>query len=340
MATRFDTIALPVFEEQLASHHAKLLDIYGDLKDIRYQAGGLVELDYYGVPVNTECNEVGFSKLCEKLEVPAAWLRSDKCPRDLEKTIIDRKKQDATGQNLFRIRQEPGENVLRSVLTNKYLCFNHMDVWRNAKAIFEKQNITALEPVIWKPQVGDNLDFWVLFTAINADPNRNDPTMYDNGGFGGLKPAIHIRNSEDGTGSVRITGGLYRSYCANGVIFGFKEEARMRQVHMGQHWAMRGYIYQAITLAMSTATEGIEAYIKATNVVVNEELDKIVNRWTSKYALSTETSKLWSKALSNARPVTLADIVMATSDFAGFQTRDIATSMEEMAGAMLVARKL
>lgn len=338
--TRYEKIELDKFDERVFYHQSKLVDVYDRVSDIGYQAGGYVTIPAGGAYLSGSCNETGFIKLCDKLGVPAGWLRSKRCPDDLEKTIVDRLKQNVEGEQLFRLRQEHDGAVLRSVLTPKYLTYNHWDLWLDAKQIFAREGMEQLHPIIWKPQVGDNLDMWVLFESVNSDPNTSNPQSYDGGGYGGLKPAIHIRNSEDGTGSVRIAGGMYRSYCANGVIFGWKEEQRMRQIHMGQRWAMKGYVWHALTLAMNNASKGIDLYISATQVELGHELDSIINRWTNKYALSAETSKLWTKAVTEAQPRTVADFVMATSDFAGYQPRDITTTMEEMAGAMLEARRL
>ncbi len=337
---RYEKVELEKFGEQVFAHQSKLVDVYDRLDGIAYQAGGHVTIPANGAYISSDCNDNGYFKLCEKLGAPAGWMLSNRCPGDLEETIVNRLKKDVDGQYLFRLRQEPDGKVLRSVLTERYLTYNHWDLWLDAKQIFDREGINQLKPVVWKPQVDDNLDMWILFNTVNADPNTGEPQSYDGGGYGGLKPAVHIRNSEDGTGSVRIAGGMFRSYCTNGVIFGWKEEQRMRQVHMGQRWAMKGYVWHALTLAMSNASKGIDLYIEATKTEIGQELDNIVKRWTSRYALSVETSKLWSKAVEDAQPRTVADFVMATSDFAGYQSRDVMTSMEEMAGAMLEARRL
>ncbi len=340
MSQRYEKIGLREFEVQLHSHKSKLVDVYDRIDGMSYKAGGFVTIPAGGVNLYGNCNEVGYSKLCEKVGAPAGWMRSKRCPGDLEETIVNRLKQDVSGEHLFRFRQEPEGNVLRSVLSERYLIYNHWDLWQDASVILEKEGMDQLNPVIWKPEVGDNLDAWILFDSVNADPNLDKPQSYDGGGYGGLKPAIHIRNSEDGTGSVRIAGGMYRSYCTNGVIFGWKEEQRMRQVHMGQRWAMKGYVWHALTLAMNNASKGIDLYIGATKIELEQEVDAIVKRWTNRYALSVETSKFWSKAVADAKPRTVADFVMATSDFAGYQNREVSTTMEEMAGAMLEARRL
>lgn len=338
--TRYEKVEFDKFSEQVFTHQSKLVDVYNRIDEIGYQAGGHVTIPANGAYVSSDCNETGYFKLCEKLGAPAGWMLSKRCPGDLEETIVNRLKKDVDGEYLFRLRQEIEGNVLRSVLSERYLIYNHWDLWCDAQQIFEREGMEQLHPVIWKPKIDDNLDMWILFNSVNADPNTNNPQSYDGGGYGGLKPAIHIRNSEDGTGSVRIAGGMYRSYCTNGVIFGWKEEQRMRQVHMGQRWAMKGYVWHALTLAMSKANKGIDLYIAATEMELGQEIDSIVKRWTSKYALSVETSKLWSKAVEEAQPRTVADFVMATSDFAGYQSRDITTIMEEMAGAMLEVRSL
>lgn len=344
MAERYEKVALSAFAEQVHSHQSKLVDVYESIKDISYEAGTQsvgIRLLIAAEPIKATFNEIGFTKLCQRLGAPAGWLKSDRCPTDLEQIIVDRLKSDVPEEHLFRLRQEQDTLICRSVLTDKYMTYNHWDMWNDMQQILEMNSMADLKPVVWKPSISDSLDAWLLFDNVSADPSGTNPQSYDGGGYGGLRPAIHFKNSEDGTGSVRLSGGFFRSYCTNGVIFGWKEEQRMRAIHMGQRHEMKAYIWNSLTQALNSATKGVDLYIAATKIQVEQEVEDIVKRWSTKFSLGVETSELWTQALQQARPQTLADYVMATSDFAGNQERRLlTTTMEEMAGAMLQARRL
>jgi len=337
---RYEKVELGKFEEQIQAHDAKLADVYQPMDMVEYMAGGILNLNAAGMQVETQLNEVGWQKLCEKLGAPAGWLESPRCPIDLRVGILNRLVKDYPEEYLYRLRREGDTQVCRSVLSKDYLRYNHLNLWNDMRWVFDNVGIDSLKPMVWKPMVDDSLDAWILFEHVMADPNK-PTTSYDGGGYGGLKPAIHFRNSEDGTGSVRIQTGLYRSYCTNGVIFGFKKEDSVRAIHMGNAYAMRAKVWQGITSALQFVEKGMDLYIRATEVVIEKELEEIVQSWTNKYSLSTATSKLWSEAVKQAQPKTVADFAMATSDFAGYlSNRSITTQMEEMAGAMLMVGNL
>lgn len=342
MAERYEKVALSAFAEQVHSHQSKLVDVYERIDKISYEAGSYgVKLWITSDPIKANFNDVGFNKLCQRIGAPAGWLKSERCPVDLEQVVVDRLKTDVTEEHLFRLRQEQDSMVCRSVLTNKYMIYNHWDMWTDMQQILEMNSMANLNPMVWKPNISDSLDAWLLFDNVSADPTDNNPQSYDGGGYGGLRPAVHFKNSEDGTGSVRISGGFFRSYCTNGVIFGFKETQRMRAIHMGQRNEMKAYIWNALAQALNDSAKGVDLYIAATKTRVEQEVEDIVKRWSAKFSLGVETSELWTQALQQARPQSLADYVMATSDFAGSQERRLlTTTMEEMAGAMLQSRRL
>lgn len=340
MNARYEKIEFSKFEEMVNDHHASLTDIRANLKDAEYKAGGWLtaaETTALGVlAARGKCNEQGFVTLCARLGAPAAWMRSEDCPADLEETIVNRLKEDQTEQALIRVRGFDENAVVRAVLSKQYLPYNHKDLWEDVKAAVIGTKLESLEPKIWKPFVSDHMDAWILFDGVIADPDGADPRLYDGGGTGGLKPAIHIRNGEDGGLSIGIDSGFFRSYCTNGVIFNFKKEDHFKAVHRGNSkYYMRAKVSMAIAEAAKNCKLGIDKFMQATQLEIKENvLDAIVDDWGKVFRLTSKASDVWKGAI--AKSATWADVVMATSDYAGtIADRENATKYEEIAGAML-----
>lgn len=346
MNNRNSKINFDQFEEMVFYHQSKLTDIKMNLSDIVYKPNGKViinEVDpLFGSKYQTVsiANDVGFTGLCERLGAPKAWLTSNKCPEDLEETIIMRlaKEHEGSKDSLLRLRGMGDYQVLRAVLSDQYLAYNHYDLWTDVKNAIIGTKLEGLNPIIWKPSVSDTMDAWILFESVVADPENDNIRLYDGGGAGGLKPAIHIRNSEDGTGKVKVESGLYRSYCTNGVIFGFTNNNRISAVHRGnsKHWLSTN-VALAVAGAARDCGIGISKFIETTHQKIRAEVvNDIVDDWAKKYNIAVGTVEDWKASLYNIESV--GDFVMATADFAGTRgDREEVTTMETMAGDMLFA---
>lgn len=335
---RYDKIEMNEFDTQVRDWDASLTDVRQPLKEVVYQDGELTatERTIFGTAQFTgELTQTGFSELCDKIDVPYGWL-STKCPEDLRKTVIDRMKRDYDKPCLLRYRGGDQARYCRAVLSDKYMVYNHLQVWEAVKSSIEETPLGGLQPKIWKPLIDDRLSAWILFDGVNADPDQEIRT-YDGGGAGGLKPAIKIRNSEDGTGRLGLYGGFYRSYCSNGVIFGFNSASRFEQVHLGNNTALvTTSIRMAIAETANQAGLAIDAFLKATQEHINKSVDEIVQGWTKKYNISDDRLNQWVGFLGRSQ--TWGDIVMGTSDFAGtLKDHEEMDSFEAMAGEMLFA---
>lgn len=337
MSNRNQKISFDKFTNQVNDHDSTLIDVLQPATEFDYLGGRQIrtaEVTELGtVQVENWLNDNAYKQLCGRLGAPHQWLNSQRCPADLEQTVITRLQQDIDKTLLFRHR----DDVCRAVLSDKYLVYNHLEFWQDVESCITDTGLAELKPQIWKPYVNDTLDAWILFEAVNADPDK-DPEMYDGGGAGGLKPAIHIRNTEDGTGSVRIDSGMHRGYCENGVIFGWSKQGAMSAEHLGNSTEhMKVKVALAIADAAAQCQFGIEKFLEATEIRIKENvIDKVVAEWSKVYKMDVETSNLWQAALAPAK--TWADIVMVTSDVAGtLQDRDMATTLEEASGAILIA---
>lgn len=338
MNNRNEVMNFSKFDEMVYDHDAKLVDVFQPMNQMTYHGLGEVETQESTalgiIKAEGTLNRIGYRQLCGRLNAPHQWLTGTNCPADLEQTIIRRLQKDNENTMLFRFR----ENECRAVLSDKYLIYNHAEFWNNVKDSLTGTNMMNLKPQIWKPSVSNHLDAWILFEGVDADPNKPEPEIYDGGGFGGLKPAIHIRNTEDGTGRVRIDSGMFRSYCTNGVIFGWDKKKGMAAEHLGKSTDhMQVKVALAIADAASHCKLGIEKFVEATNIRIKENvIDKIVEEWAGVFNIAAETSDLWTKAINGSK--TWADVVMATSDFAGtLDDREISTTLEEASGAILVS---
>jgi len=342
--SRYEKITLEKFNDLVQDHEASLTDVKTNLKETRYEAGGVItatqDTPLGKLIMKGKLNDNGFNGMCERIGAPGRWLKSHKCPPDLEQTIVHRLNEDQVKNSLIRYRQAGGndDQLIRAVLSDQYLPYNHLDMWQDIKNAIVGTKLEGLDPKIWKPYISEAMDAWILFEGVVADPEGYNPKLYDGGGAGGLKPAIHIRNSEDGQGKVRIDSGFYRSYCTNGVIFGLNERASLSAIHRGKskHF-MRANVAMAVAGAARACGLGINKFIKATTIEIKTNvIDKVVDEWTSSYHIAVGTKENWTKSLTSVR--TWADLVMATSDFAGtLQDRNESTQFEELSGELLFA---
>lgn len=347
MNSRNTKVSFDKFDEMVNDHNATLTDVKVTLREATYTAnmsghgnGSLLseESTIYGtMAITGVLNDVGMKGLCQRLGAPKAWLQSDDCPPDLEEYIIHRLSRDHVKDTLIRYRgRSSTDQIVRAVLSDQYLTYNHLDMWRDVRNSIEGTKLMSYSPIIWKPYVSDAMDAWILFDGVNSDP-EGEIRMYDGGGAGGLKPAIHVRNAEDGTGKVKVDAGLYRSYCANGVIFGFESHGAMQAVHRGNtKHLMSANVAVAVAAAAQAIGIGIDKFIAATKVNIKENvIDEIADSWAKRYNLAVGTTEDWRNFLAPVR--TYADLVMATADFAGtLSDRDETTTLEAMSGDMLI----
>lgn len=108
-------------------------------------------------------------------------------------------------------------------------------------------------------------------------------TLVGKGGIGSWGgdsyfPTIQLANSEVGAGSFRITTGVCKGACSNGMLFGQKKHGEFRIRHLGSKMS------ENVRIAMSQAVLGIDtwreralpAIAKASQILIDTENDKEV----------------------------------------------------------------
>lgn len=335
---RYQKLTMERFDELVRDWDETLEDVTTNLEKTAYQATtreiATEQSTVFGLhQLKGKLTDRGWFTLCQRLGAPARWLESDNCPIDLNQYVIDRLKVMQDKDSLLRFRNG---DTCRAILSDRYMTYNHLDLWLTVKKSIETTKLSQLKPMIWKPTIDDWMQAWILFDGVVADPD-DEIQSYDGGGAGGLKPAIHIRNAEDGTGRVGVKSGLYRSYCDNGVIFGFRNKSEMTAIHLGnnQH-LVSARISVAVGEAVRMAGAGIEKYLESTHEYIREGIDDVVEDWSKRYKISTELTEQWKGFLGRSR--TWADVVMATSDFGGtLKDANVQTQFEELSGELLYA---
>ena len=331
---RHNLVEMESFDEMVRDWDNSLTDIRQSLNKAVYKDDMLSAYEETPaglVALQGGMTEQGFRSLCQKIGAPSGWLKGANCPDDLRHTVINRLMRDYEKTCLLRYRND---SVCRGVLSEKYMVYNHLDVWEVVYEMINSTRLGELQPKVWKPNLDDKMSLWILFDKVNADPDENLRT-YDGGGSGGLRPAIYIRNAEDGTGKIGLKSGFYRSYCSNGVIFGLQTKASVERIHLGNSQKL---VDATIRLAVGEAVDGIgigiDRYIESCKEELVVGVDEIVAKWSKRHGMSTETSDLWKGFLSRSR--TYGDVVMGTSDYAGtLENSDLQEEFETIAGKML-----
>lgn len=340
--TRYATMSMKKFTDMVMDHDRRLSDATMPLNSIDYRRGGLIQaVDQDSmVPTlyNGVLNDNATAQLCKRLHVPQSWVKGEHCPGDLEETVMNRLINDHDEPALLRFREEPGieELVCRAVLTDRYAVYNHARFWKDIQRVVENTKLSQLKPEIWKPTVGDRMSAWLI--ALDVEADLPDLKISDGGGHGSIKPAIHFGNSEDGTGTVKIRGGLYRSFCANGVIMGFNEKSDFRAVHLGRSNLLSQKTAIAVAGALDAAGVAIQQFAEACKVEIDQEVNQIIDGWSKRFKVKDDQALNWEAMVVSYAPKSWGDVIMATSDYAGtLIDPDDAIQFESIAGQMLVS---
>lgn len=251
-------------------------------------------------------NDHAFGQLAERVGAPSRrWLRNnEKCPDDLRETILNWKFENwPEAEYLLRQRTEGERNMIRAVLSSQYSVYDNFEF---IEAIKDAVDEGDLDVHVWRPDVGDQFRAYIIVKGIDFGVEGHqwtgenpDTPLGDGGGNGGLKPAIYISNSEIGGGRVRITGGLYRSWCANGVIAGWKTEGNMAITHRFKSKAhMSVLVNEAIADGIKLSEKAAIAFLSKRAIFLKKtKLSSIVDKWANKYGLLLDTKETWNTAI-------------------------------------------
>lgn len=234
--------------------------------------------DLNGHPRTLTPSTWAFAQLCQRLGIPAGYLR--RCPPQLQAPHVNHwlHQPPAASANggqgerstthrapwLLRAKSE----TLRAVLSASY------------SRIDNSQLLTHVEPVLKAPfQIGkfDLTDESLHLRII--DPHlRREVLPGDD-----LTVGVHISNSEVGRRSVTIDALVYRLVCTNGLIRLVKGKSLLRQRHLHvQTLRLEAAVHEAMSEALATAAAFLEIVKAATRARVkdvDETLKHLADQW-------------------------------------------------------------
>jgi len=316
---------------------------------VRFLATNGYEQSLFGgeTVVAQECEakmtDYAIAQMAGSLGIPTRWVRDiNQCPRELREMVFNWKyKNSEPKKQLMRMR-DYGQ-TLRAVLSDQYTPFDHrllVDAVYNA---VEMQDMLDDVQVV-KSYVGDQMRAYIMFPNVRFDTPDSDRPMGDGGGSGGLHPAVYISNSEIGNGSVRIHGGLFRSYCVNGLIIGWSEQETFKVSHRWsttQHLALRAN--EAIAVAMKMSEVAGTRFIECQSLLVEPtNLKGLIDRWGDKYSIGVGKKENWLEALTTQQKeigqVSYADVINEATYIANrTESVEVTEQLERMAGDMVMA---
>lgn len=291
---------------------------------------------------NAPMLEQAQSQLAGRLKIPTRWIQDpEKCPVALRELVFNWKFENQNSKDYF-LRLKNGN--IRAVLSDQFTAFDHIELFDAVQNALEMGGMLPHFELA-RGRVGDTMSAYFVAkdTEFDAGLGGNGP-MGDGGGSGGLKPAFYISNSEIGTGKTRIQGGLYRSFCKNGMILGWKADNAFEIIHRHinrKQIALRANeaIVEALKLSEVAAKNFIEAQHQ---FIAPSSIPNLINKWAGKYGLTVGQKETWLEAVTIGKDrtgqVSYADLVNeATYRSHGTEDSELAQTFERMAGEMVFA---
>lgn len=287
--------------EKVNTYATDCADAYTSVQHLRFNTHGCLVYptreSNYTLSMQGTLNKHALSQVVERLDAPRLdWIDNPKrCPEELKAKILNNLAVARPDDGLF-IRHK-GDNV-RAVVSHQYTKFdNALFVDMVAQAV----DTLGAEVQVLRPAIGDELSAYILIPSITF---AQDPSA-KNRGNGGLHPAIHISNSEIGTGAARTDGGLYQRYCENGTIYGWNAEEALQVRHRYiSAYAMRSIVASGIASALKMSEKAAFAYVASQEIAVEEtSLKSIIGEWGSKYGLSISAKDNWLKCVTAEKEI-------------------------------------
>jgi hypothetical protein len=137
---------------------------------------------------------------------------------------------------------------------------------------------------------------------------------------------------------------LFRSYCQNGVIFGWKSDEQFRIVHRFKSREQVALLAnEAIAAALKLSEEGAVKFIEAQHQYVNPtRLDGILGRWAGRYGLTIAQKDSWLERVENISNrngrVSKADLVNEITYLShNTESIEVTQDFERLAGDLVFA---
>lgn len=350
-------ISLYGLQERVTDYAATCQDVRVGSKDLQFSnADDLDILEDFNfgdetakVSLRAGLNDHSKGQLAERFGVPARWSFDDeKCPKGLRGLIYNWKFGNKDiDELLIRTRSllegdEISMQVVRGILSKQYRPFDNHQLVDSVVTAFETKGIDPHDIKIMRPRVNDDLQATLILPGIEFDRNGNErPTAADGGGGGGIKPAVYIRNSEVGRSKVRIHGGTYRSFCENGLIYGWNVTDEFAFIHRGQkHLGL--LVNEAIADALHMSERGAELYLEKMATGIDEtNLGGIVEDWSKKYGILLDSKEQWTEMVNTHARVSgvsefdlINDLTYVARATENHEERE---TLERMAGDMVFA---
>jgi len=236
----------------------------------------------------------GLGQLAERMDAPSLrWLGDPThCPPALRAEIMNAIIATRPSRPLF-MREHEG--TLRAVLSDEYTRFDHQPFVDLVAQAVERSGVPAQ---VWRADVADEMRAYVLLPSVTFGelPSADGPGF----GNGGLHPAIYISNSEIGTGKARVSGGVYRATCSNGMIYGWQADdvVGVRHIHIHES-ALFAVIASAVANGFKLSQKAAEEFMASQETHLQpESLKSLVGEWTRKYGITVERGEDWLAAIS------------------------------------------
>jgi len=343
-------LTMDQFVEQAAEWAKDNFDAVASLEEVDFQSPaalhvpikGSAEALFNAAGPKTETLMTRHAQLqfAGRLAVPGDWLfDDDRCPNPLRQMVADWKLRNTQAEWMIRMRDKGDALATRAVLSSEYRPYNHDQF---ARALRDAVETSGIRPNVLMRQWGDEMRAYLVIDEIDFGRHRPDPGSADGGGNGGLHPAVYIGNSEIGTMGVSIGPGTYRSYCDNGVIYGWRDSEHFRIIHRWYSEAeMALKVSEAIVNAFRLSEEAAQKFIETQMVGLKKQrLDDLVETWASKYGLLVSSKEAWQQMVkvhaAEREEYTLYDLV----NDASFAARDLdrpdqTAALEILAGRLV-----
>jgi len=319
------------------------------LRSITTEENALFPGATVAVTETRQLTRTAFSQLNSKLHGPNFdWLTSeDHCDDPLRERVFNEIIRNR--ENTEVLLRSKGD-LIRAVLSDQYSVFDHIDFIDLIERGLSSMGSVGDNVRVHNAQIGDVMRAFILLPdiTVNNDPGAGGGTSRPQGyspNGGGLHPAVYISNSEVGTGKVRLTGGVFRKVCSNGMIMGWRNNSSIAITHRFTNRELVaveviGMMEKAFQMSEAAITKFVEAQHVA---LVEGSLQRLASRWAEKYGLPKEFSTKWEagaqqEAINNGRhamETTLFDFLNGATYLAHTADYETAETIQRMAGDLL-----
>jgi hypothetical protein len=201
--------------------------------------------------------ELAFAQLCQRLDVPAGYLRA--LPRKLQVACMNWGLARQEQNGLLRL----AGNEVRAIVSERYAALDDsflLEVVDDVLAASEYRD----DAVVRATSTGLHTVLRVTVPSAGVVVKKDDVIEW----------GLDIGNSELGLRSVQITPVTYRLVCTNGMR-AWRSEASLRMRHSGDPARLRDQLRDAIPVAFAEARGDVARWQKATELLIDDALDEI-----------------------------------------------------------------